>query len=237
MKAALEDGANVDEHPRLPYAPIVAATIASRADMVSFLLEQGADPDRPVTKEVEVPCVIGATTPGERALHIAARSGNVDIVRLLLKRSRADPNATDNDGYTPLLATCASPYVSVEVVPLLLEAGADPALADEKGFIPLHTVATKGFMDLVDVLHSTRSNTLNRRAAKGETPLFVACGGGHESMVSKLLSLAAMQPTPLAESPLTLAVMTGSVGVIRVLVNEGGIRAIGGDARWRRRCT
>ncbi|CAM9177887.1 unnamed protein product, partial [Laminaria digitata] len=67
-------------------------------------------------------------------LHIAARNRDVEMVRLLLKRSRADPNVIDNKGYTPLMATCISMHVgtcrstriSVEVVRLLLEAGADP---------------------------------------------------------------------------------------------------------------
>ena len=44
--------------------------------------------------------------PGARALHIAAKRGDVEIVRLLLQQAGADLNATDKKGCTPLLAAC-----------------------------------------------------------------------------------------------------------------------------------
>ena len=98
-KAALEAGANVDGSRVLPCAPLLAATIANHVGMVDLLLRQSADPDTPITEELPHPCPsldYAVAIPGERALHLAARSGNVEIVRLLLKRSHADPNATDN---------------------------------------------------------------------------------------------------------------------------------------------
>lgn len=55
---------------------------------------------------------------GSTALHIAAGSGHVDIVRQLLARG-ADPNAVSSEGLTPLL------HATSEVAPLLIEAGAD----------------------------------------------------------------------------------------------------------------
>ncbi|CAM9953176.1 unnamed protein product [Laminaria digitata] len=234
VKAALEAGANVDGPPELASTSIVSATIADNAGMVEFLLEQGADPDRPVTQEVKYPkSKIDTTILGERALHIAARTGNVEIVRVLLARDRADSNAIDSRGYTVLMATCESAHVCAEVMWLLLEAGADPTLAAEDGFIPLHIAALKEDMDLLDMLCSRAPATLNRRTtADGATPLFMACGKGNERMVSKLLSLGAMQPmTPRASDtcPLMVAVIKGFVGVVRVLINEGGVRAVGGE--------
>ncbi|CAN0471968.1 unnamed protein product, partial [Scytosiphon promiscuus] len=154
-KAALEAGANVDGSRILPCAPILAATIANYVGIVDLLLQQMADPDKPITEVLPHPCPspdYAITIPGERALHLAARSGNVEIVRLLLKRSRADPNATDNKGCTPLIATCRSSHVYQNVVRLLVKAGADPALANKNGLTPLHVVAFRGHVDLVDML-------------------------------------------------------------------------------------
>ncbi|CAN0027153.1 unnamed protein product, partial [Laminaria digitata] len=144
VTAALEAGANVNGTPEHPYAPIVVAAMGDHASMIVFLLEQGADPDLPATEKVPHLCPISDTdtaTPGERALHVAARNGYIEIVNLLLKRARADPNATDDRGYTPLMACCSREDVCVGSARLLLEAGGDPALAQEQGFIPLHFVA------------------------------------------------------------------------------------------------
>ncbi|CAM9449823.1 unnamed protein product [Laminaria digitata] len=234
VEVALRGGAHVDGSPEQPCAPIVAATMASHTRMVNCLLAHGADPDRPVTmaQPFRSPdCYNTFIYPGERALHIAANRGNVEIVRLLLKRSRADPNAINNDGGTPLMANCRSPRVCVEVVELLLEAGADPAVRDKRGITALHSVAYSGRIDLVVMLHARAPATLNHCASEGGTPLYSACYRGHESLVSKLLSLGAMQPLPLHEGscPLATAVSENFVGVVRVLMNEGGIRAVGGE--------
>ena len=218
----------------LPCAPLLAATIANHVVMVDLLLRQSADPDTPITEELPHPCPspdYAVAIPGERALHSAARSGNVEIVRLLLKRSHADPNATDNKGRTPLMATCISSSVYTKVVRLLLEAGADPALADKTGLLPLHVAAFHGHIDLIDMLHARAPATLNRFNSYHETPLFLACVNGHEGMASKLLSLGAMQPISPYEidmSPLVVALVKDFVDVAVVLIKEGGIRALGG---------
>ena len=98
-------------------------------------------------------------------------------------------------------------------------------------FILLHFVARNRYIGLVDILHSKLPTTLNRCDFHRQTPLFLACSIGHASVVSKLLSLGATQRTPSDEAstfPLTMAAVKGFVDVVRVLINEGGIRA-GGD--------
>ncbi|CAN0476827.1 unnamed protein product, partial [Laminaria digitata] len=227
VKTVLKAGANVDGCPRYACAPIVAATMAGHADIVECLLEQGADPDRPVTQKV--PCIrldLATIMPGERALHLAAKRGKLGIVRLLLKRGRADPNVTDSRGRTPLLLACECPNAyCVEVVSLLLEAGADPIFADERGYTPLHAVAEySNGMDLADMLCTRAPAALDICCSKDDTPLFVACARGHEGMVSKLLSLGSRQCVPhdkVKKFPLGMAAYLGFVGVVRVLINEG----------------
>ncbi|CAN0557470.1 unnamed protein product, partial [Laminaria digitata] len=96
VKAVLQAGADVNGSSEQLVPPIVAAITADDVDIVDLLLEQGADPDKSVTIELICPDTGVATAIlGERALHVAARSGYADIVRLLLEQSRADPNATD----------------------------------------------------------------------------------------------------------------------------------------------
>lgn len=232
VEAALTAGANVNGSSGHAFAPIVAAAVANHARMVDFLLEQGADPDMPVTEELSCCCSTSPTAlPGGRALQLAAKNNFIDIVRLLLKRSGADPNATDSTGTTPLTAACSSPHICVEVVQLLLEAGADPALPNDRGVTPLHIVAYTGQVELVDMLCAKAPATLNRCSAGGMTPLFAACSEGHQSMVSKLLSLGARQRVTSEDNglfPLVIAVMKGFFEVARTLVNRGGLEEMGG---------
>lgn len=232
-EAALAAGANANyPYPGPPHTPILAATMNSDAGIVKLLLEQGADPDTPTAVETPVPSSGDVLAAGKRALHIAANSGHVEIVRLLLKQGHADPNTTDSDGYTPLMVACNRMITPpADVVRLLLEAGADPTLAEANGYIPLHRAAQRGHTEFADILYSRALFTLDHHSPKGETPLFLACSYDHESMVSKLLSLGAIQPPPLSgRCPLVEAVIRGLVGVVRVLINEGGIEAVGGDA-------
>ena len=179
VAAALGAGADVNGHPERPYVPIAAAVMTGNAFMVEFLLERGADPDRPITKKMPNNFV------GERALHIAVRFGKVDIVRLLLNRSGADPNATDHVGGTPLMMACSRTPVCVEVVRLLLGAGADPALADDGGFTALHLAARHDRIDVVDMLCTRAPTTLMTTNTGNDcSPLAMACVHGHESMAS-----------------------------------------------------
>ena len=164
---------------------------------------------------------------GNRALKLAVGGGQVDIVRLLLQRALADPNAPDERGCTPLMAACSCSEVRVEVTRLLLEAGADPTRAAEDGFTPMHAVAQHGHTDLVALLHSSSPAAVNICAPDGETPLFLACYYGQEGVVSRLLSLGVVRPEERKMCPLSMAVRKGFVGVVRILVTQG-MEAIGG---------
>lgn len=120
----------------------------------------------------------------------------------------------------------------VGVVRLLLEAGADPALASEDGAIPLYLAAEHGDIELVDMLYSSAPAVLNHCTAGGLTPLFAACSHGHETAVSHIIALGAKEPMPpflKGLGPLGIAVMCGFVGVVRVLISKEGVRAAGGN--------
>ncbi|CAM9469500.1 unnamed protein product, partial [Laminaria digitata] len=230
VHAALAAGASVNGSPELPGVPIMVATTRDNVDMVNLLILQGADPEIPADHEMSCPNSDFAVRRGERALHLAAKRGNVDIACLLLKRARANPNATDQTGRTPLMAACATLHNYAALVRLLLEAGADPALAEEDGFIALHVAAQKGRVDLIDMLYAGAPATLNTYSSDGETPLFAACTEGREGTVSRLLSLGARQRVPPDDRnmcPLLVAAILGFSGVVRILVDDG-LRAVGG---------
>lgn len=230
VEATLASGASVDGPACLPCTPIAAAAAMNEVKIADLLIGRGADPARPAIREVPCPGWDLAIMPGELALHTAAMRGHVEIVRSLLKRAHADPNATDSTGCTALLLACACPSYRIEVVRLLLDAGADPSLAESHGYNPLHLVAQKGHIDLVDMLYTKAPSALNRYSSGGETPLSVASSHGFENVVIRLLSLGAVQRTPVTYGcmlPLAAAAKAGYEGVVRILLNEG-FEAVGG---------
>ncbi|CAM9366004.1 unnamed protein product [Laminaria digitata] len=231
-KAALADGANVNGSPRLLIPPISAAAAMNEVGMVKLMIKHGADPDRQANRDVASPSTdIGVKIcEGDRPLHVAAKLGRLEIVRLLLQWAGADPNATNKPGRTPLMAACACLDNRAEVVRSLLEAGADATMADENGYTALHVVGFYGRIDLVDVLHAEAPDTLSRVASTGETPLCIACAQGRENVVTRLLSLGATHPVSgddHSACALSMAAMKGREGIVRILVEEG-LGAVGG---------
>ena len=86
------------------------ATIIEYKEMVSFLLESGADPNDEY-----------ADPNGERALHVAAGRGFTEIAKILLEYG-ANPDATTKYGMTPLRFAMKSSK-NPEMVALLRSSG------------------------------------------------------------------------------------------------------------------
>lgn len=86
-------------------------------ERVEKLLAHGAD-------------VSAVDADGDTALHGAAKSGNVEIMRLLLDKG-ANPNATNRQGGTPLMWVAV--FGHDEAARFLLSRGADASLKDNDG--------------------------------------------------------------------------------------------------------
>lgn len=113
----LAAGAQVDLHAQFGISPLVQAAEKGHADIVSLLLEYGAD--------VNLACP-------ETALCSAAGRGHAEVVDLLLK-AKADPNLQSGAwDTTPLMRAACRPG-SEAIIARLLEAGADVSLRDKTG--------------------------------------------------------------------------------------------------------
>lgn len=115
VKFMILKGAKVD-HPPGPYAdsPLSIAVILRKNDIVKLLLEKGAASNR-VNKE------------NDTLLHVAAEGRNLEIAELAISLNKESIGLQNSRGDTPLHSAFLGPRdISIEMIKLLLDNGADP---------------------------------------------------------------------------------------------------------------
>jgi len=136
-----------------------------RPEYLAFLLAWGADPN-------------GRSGIGDFPLMSAAVCGDLESVHILLKAG-ATINARDSYQTTALMAVAEVGGVyQVQMLALLLKAGADPSLRDRKGKTAEDLAADNGYTRTAQFLHTSRphkakiwySISVSADASKGTAP-------------------------------------------------------------------
>jgi ankyrin repeat protein len=120
--------------------------------------------------------------PAQKSTESAATARRLEAARLLLA-AKADPNAANAGGDTPLMEATRSG--DAELVALLIGAGARVNASNTAGSAPLLHAAQFGLQEIATILldaHADASVT----DSEGRTPLELAEAGGFENIVSML---------------------------------------------------
>lgn len=114
----LNSGAYVDAQDSSGKTPLMSACSYNNTEVVKLLVDRGAS-----TRSFDA--------AGDTCLHYAARGKCLNVLRLLLRQSRADPKLSNFLDETPLHLACATG--SYTAVRFLLDSGADPNFKTKSG--------------------------------------------------------------------------------------------------------
>jgi cytohesin len=244
VRRLLEAGAdpNTETSSVLVRGPLVLAILVEGVDkglgeISRAVLESGADPL--------------ADSSGADAFQIAASFAEVSVFRHLL--AELDPDALSREEQGTLLVSIALQAAwlrealdagfhvnaqsgdmqntalhralsNLEAVRVLLDAGADPNLADWAGFTPLHNAAEDGYPESIPLLLDHGAE-LEARTKIDDTPLSIAVLSDDAKALEQLLEAGANPDVEnkRGETPLEIAATNGCLETVELLVEAGAL--------------
>jgi ankyrin repeat protein len=135
------------------------------------------------------PALVDAcSADGFSPLGLAAFFGRPEVLKLLLNEG-ADPNSPSRNAMkvTPLHSAAANrePELSLRMVEMLLQSGADPNVRQHGGWTPLQQAAAHGRSRMVDVLLSHGADP-TVKSDDGNTAADKAAEGGYGELAERL---------------------------------------------------
>ncbi|XVF08022.1 hypothetical protein REPUB_Repub06bG0189500 [Reevesia pubescens] len=165
---------------------------------------------------------------GYDAFHIAAKQGDLEILKILME-ANLDLSMTFDSYNTTALHTAAS-QGHTEVVNFLLEKGSNvTAIARSNGKTALHSAARNGHLEIVKALLSKEPGIATRIDKKGQTALHMAVKGQNVEVVDELIksdpSLINMVDTK-GNTALHIGTRKGRIQIVQKLLSGSGIHKL-----------
>ncbi|XP_072239179.1 dynein axonemal heavy chain 12 [Leuresthes tenuis] len=169
VKLLLQQGSRVNQEGCHGRRPLHEASKLGKAGLVTLLLEAGAQPDP-------------RSNYGLTPLALAAQGGHLEVVETLLSKG-ADVLSQAQDEASVLYEASASGDPAV--ISLLLEYGADANVPTHTGYLPIHRISHRGYLQALKLLLPVTSKADVHDS--GMSPLHSAAAGGHTNCIKVLL--------------------------------------------------
>jgi ankyrin repeat protein len=242
VQRLVNNGAPVDARDALGSTPLLDAAWAGNTAIAGFLIQHGADVNARHTEAGSSPLqyavltshielvrlllkagarVAGDYRDGQSLLHVAAARGSVPIIDALLEDGKADVQALDANGNTPV--DSAVLHGQLAALETLLRHHADPKYVhplDGRG--ALHEACMRGFPNLLQPLLAAGADP-SAHDRFGQTPLDIALAYKNANVVAALLRLGQnlKESQKIAEETMESATLRGQTEIVRILLENG----------------
>ncbi|XP_057781666.1 ankyrin repeat-containing protein At5g02620-like [Salvia miltiorrhiza] len=159
---------------------------------------------------------------GFDALHIAAKQGDLEVVKVLME-AHPELSMTVDSSNTTALHTAAT-QGHIEIVEYFLESESNlAAIAKSNGKTALHSAARNGHVRVVDALLDKEPGITTRTDKKGQTALHMAVKGQNVEVVEKLI---AADPSTInmvdtkGNTALHIAARKGRAQIVKMLLDH-----------------
>eukprot|EP00301_Raphidiophrys_heterophryoidea_P026359 c9082_g1_i2.p1 GENE.c9082_g1_i2~~c9082_g1_i2.p1 ORF type:complete len:409 (+),score=113.68 c9082_g1_i2:477-1703(+) len=159
--------------------------------------------------------------PYDLRLHVAAMSGDVDLVNAVLK-SGVDPNCRDPGNSTPLHVACY--HDQADSFLALLAAGSDPTLLGQHSLTCAHICSLTGAVKCLGLVAKSYPTQIIARDPMDFTPLHIAAQANQPAVIDLLLAHGADVNDVASNElgPVHMAAMNGNDAFITELLNKAG---------------
>ncbi|MGC8660856.1 MAG: ankyrin repeat domain-containing protein, partial [Desulfomonilaceae bacterium] len=179
--------------------------------------------DLQITRQIldKKPKIDTKDNSGWPAIHIAAKNGFDEILKILIENGSDLNTKITQAGKSPLML--ASEFGHTETVKTLVENGASINAQDNEGSGPLFLAAEGGHVETVSLLLDKGAD-FNAESKEGITPLMAAAFQGHKPVVELLInrgSPADARSKKLGISALWVAAWRGKINIVDYLWQQG----------------
>ncbi|MBA0761904.1 hypothetical protein Gotri_024479, partial [Gossypium trilobum] len=160
---------------------------------------------------------------GFDAFHIAAKQGDLEILKVLLAVHPELAMTVDLSNTTALHTAATQGHI--EIVNFLLEVGSGLAtIARSNGKTALHSAARNGHVEVVKALLGNEPGIAPRTDKKGQTALHMAVKGQNLKVVEELISVDPSLMINMVDTkgntPLHIAARKGRIQIVKLLLGH-----------------